>query len=276
MAILGASLAATALLVLPPLDLHLQARTRAPSGARAMLRRPVVALALLATAALMTAQFAIVPNIPAYWQFNLGYPRERLGLLFIVGGSVSFATMRIAGRLADRAGAALTAAAATALYVAVLFAGFIFPAHEPPALTLFVGLMAASSFRMVPMQALSSRVPAPEERARFMSAQSVVQHLGSATGAFLASKMLWQLPGGRLGGMGGVASAAVVLAVAVPGLLWLLELRVRRHRTWAHRAGFAAKVPRRSMITSDPACSSTRTTRPRLRRRRADRPHTGR
>jgi predicted MFS family arabinose efflux permease len=240
-AVLGASLAATALLVLPPLDLHLHARTRAPSSTRAVLRRPAVALALLATAALMTSQFAVVPNIPAYWQFNLGYPRERLGLLFIVGGLVSFATMRIAGRLADRAGAALTAATATALYVAVLFAGFIFPAREPPPLILFVGFMAASSFRMVPMQALSSRVPAPEERARFMSAQSVVQHLGSATGAFLASKMLWQLPGGRLGGMGGVASAAVVLAAAVPGLLWLLELRVRRSEraTEAPRRRFA-------------------------------------
>lgn len=227
-AVLGASLAATALLVLPPLDLHLQAWTKAPSSARQMLGRPAVVLALLATAALMTAQFALVPNIPAYWQFNLGYPRERLGLLFIVGGAVSFATMRIAGRLADRAGAALTAAVATAIYIAVVFAGFIFPAREPHALPLFVAFMAASSFRMVPMQALSSRVAPPEERARFMSAQSVVQHLGSATGAFLASKALWQLPGGRLGGMGGVASAAVVLAAAVPGLLWMLELRVRR------------------------------------------------
>jgi len=236
-ATLGAGLAATAVLVLPPLDRHLQAASRARSRTGEVLRRPTALLALLATAALMTAQFALVPNIAAYWQFNLGYPREHLGLLFVAGGTVSFATMRLAGWLADRAGAALTAAVATALYVLVLFAAFIFPVREPPALALFVAFMAASSFRMVPMQTLSSRVPAPEGRARFMSAQSVVQHLGSATGALVASRMLREAPGGALRGMEDVASFAVVLAAAVPALLWVVELRVRRReRSLDHAA----------------------------------------
>ncbi|WP_242343000.1 MFS transporter [Anaeromyxobacter terrae] len=226
-AALGAGLAATAVAVLPPLRLHLGARSRTSSSPGELLRRPTVALALAATAAVMTAQFALVPNIAAYWQFNLGYPRERLGLLFIAGGVVSFAVMRIAGRLADRAGAAVTMAGGTALYVGVVLAAFVFPGRAPQALALFVAFMAASSFRMVPMQALTSRVPAPEERARFMSAQSVVQHLGSATGALLASSMLQQLPGGRLAGMDRVAWLALALAAIVPGLLWLLELRVR-------------------------------------------------
>ncbi len=257
---LGATLAIVALRVLPALDSHLRVRSAAPSSMRDVLRQPSALLALLATAALMTAQFAVVPNIPAYWQFNLGYPRQRLGLLFVAGGVVSFATMRIAGRLADRAGAALTAAAATVLYVAVLFAAFVFPAREPPALTLFVGFMVASSFRMVPMQSLSSRVPAPAERARFMSAQSVVQHLGSATGAFVASRALWQLPGGRLGGMGVVASAAAVLAATVPGLLWLLERRVRR-RERARDAPALSRAMRPDGMNSRPSRSPTRASR---------------
>jgi predicted MFS family arabinose efflux permease len=160
---------------------------------------------------------------------------------------VSFATMRIAGRLADRIGAAATAATATALYVAVVFAAFILPARDPRPLALFVGFMAASSFRMVPMQALSSRVPPPEERARFMSAQSVVQHLGAATGAFTASRMLRELPSGGLDGMAGVASLAVVLAVAVPGLLWLIEDRVRRReRASSPATAGTADAPRPS------------------------------
>jgi predicted MFS family arabinose efflux permease len=161
-AALGASLAAIALRVLPALDARSQV-SREPSTARAVLRQRPVVLALVATAAIMTAQFAVVSNIAAYWQFNLGYPRERLGLLFVAGGLVSFVGMRLAGRLVDRAGAALTAAAATALYVAVLLAGFVFPTREPHALALFVGFMAASSFRMVPVQSLSSLVPAPGE-----------------------------------------------------------------------------------------------------------------
>jgi predicted MFS family arabinose efflux permease len=226
-AVLGASLATIAVVLLPPLVHHLREASTAPSRMRDMLRRPTVALALLATATLMTAHFALVSNIAAFWQFNLGYPRERLGVLFVVGGAVSFATMRLAGRLADRAGAAVTAAGATAFYVAVLLAAFVFPGRAPPALVLFVGFMAASTMRSVPMQALASRVPAPNERARFMSAQSVVQHLGAAVGSFLASSMLSSVSGGRLAGMATVASGAAVLALTVPGLLWAIERRIR-------------------------------------------------
>ena len=227
-AALGAAVAASAAILLPPLRHHLEARRGARASTGRLLLRPPVALALLATAALMTAQFALVPNIAAYWQRNLGYPRERLGLLFVSGGAASFAGMRVAGRLADRFGSALTTAGATALYVAVVLAAFVFPAAAPPALLLFVGFMVASSARMVPMQALSTRVAEPQERARFMSAQSAVQHLGAAAGAFLGAGMLRELPDGRLGGIDGVAWLAVALAAAVPGLSWLVESRVRR------------------------------------------------
>jgi predicted MFS family arabinose efflux permease len=244
-AVLGAGLAAATARFLPPLDRHLSSLPVAPSRAAEVLRRPTAILALLATGAVMTGQFALVPNIPAYWQLNLGYPRERLGLLFVAGGIVSFATMRLAGRLADRAGAAVTTAAATAIYAVVVLAAFVFPVRDPPALALFVGFMAASSFRVVPMQALSSRVPAPWERARFMSGQSVVQHLGSAAGAFVASRMLGELPGGGLAGMGDVAWLALVLAGVVPWLLWRVELRVRRAEAGVkHAAPRSRELPR--------------------------------
>ncbi len=225
---LGAAVAASAFALLPPLRRHLEeARPGGEPGAGRFLLRPGVALTLLAIAALMTAQFALVPNIAAFWEFNLGYPRDRIGLLFIAGGAASFAAMRVAGWLADRLGVALTTAGATALYVAVVLAAFVLPAAASP-LVLFMGFMVASSVRMVPIQALSTRVPDPEQRARFMSAQSAVQHLGAATGAFLGAGMLHQLPDGRLGGMDGVAWLAVALASAVPGLSWLVERRVRR------------------------------------------------
>jgi predicted MFS family arabinose efflux permease len=246
-AALGAVLAAAVVAVLPPLRSHLEARsTPAASGTGALLRRPAVALSLASMAVLMTAQFALVPNIAAYWQFNLGYPRERLGLLFVVGGLVSFAVMRVAGRLADAVGAAVTAAGGTAFFVAVLFATFIFPIQPPPALALFVGFMAASAFRMVPVQALSTRVPGPEERARFMSLQSVVQHLAAAAGAFTSANLLRELPGGRLERMDVVAWGSAALAAIVPALMWLVESRVRRReRGGPARRGVQLAAPDR-------------------------------
>lgn len=222
-----AALVAVVILWLPPLDRHLRVVPAEPEPAGALLRKRAVQLSLLAMAALMTAQFAIVPNIATYWQLNLGYPRDRLGLLFIAGGVAAFATMRVAGRLADRIGAAPAAAVATVVYVAVLLAAFVFPPSPAPALALFVAFMSVSAFRMVPVQALASRVPAPAERARYMSASSVVQHLGSACGALLSSRMLREAPGGALRGMGGVAALAAGLASMVPFVLWRVERRLR-------------------------------------------------
>ena len=57
-------------------------------------------------------------------------------------------------------------------------------------LAIFVAFMVTSSSRFVPMSALSSRVPGPAERARYMSLQSCEQHMASEGGAILASTML--------------------------------------------------------------------------------------
>jgi lysylphosphatidylglycerol synthetase-like protein (DUF2156 family) len=80
---------------------------------------------------------------------------------------------------------------------------------------------------MVPMQSLNSRVPGPEQRARFMSAQSSVQHLASAAGAMAASVVLVATPSGALEHMDRVAWAALVLACLAPFGIVALERRVR-------------------------------------------------
>lgn len=236
-AALGAVIAAIVVKLLPPMRGHLQARHAGSLRMGEFLKQPTVILALAATAVMMMAHFAVVANLSAYLQFNLGYPRERLGLLYLVGGAVSFATLRLSGRLVDRLGAAVVAAGGTVFYVVTLFATFISPAHAAPVLALFVGFMVTSSFRMVPMQALSTRVPALNERGRFMSAQSSVQHLAAAAGAVLAARMLGELPGGRLTGMANVAWFAVTLAACVPALLWIVESRVRHRELQEKKAG---------------------------------------
>jgi predicted MFS family arabinose efflux permease len=176
----------------------------------------------------MAGNFVLIPNLAAYWQFNFGYPRERLGLLYLVGGLLSFFTMPLAGRLCDRYGATMLATLGTAVYVVTLFPSFITPAYGMSVLVLFCLVMGTASFRMIPMQALSTRVPGPQERARFMSAQSAVQHLAAAVGAVLGAQVLGERPDGALTGMTTAGWLAGALAVAVPPLVWSVEVRVRQ------------------------------------------------
>jgi hypothetical protein len=69
------------------------------------------------------------------------------------------------------------------------------------------------SIRNVSMSALSTRVPRGDQRAGYMSLQSTAQHVSSATGAFMSSRLLQQAPGGRLQGIATVSVVSAVLAL---------------------------------------------------------------
>jgi MFS family permease len=94
---LGLVVAASAILLMPPLRLHLSEEAQREQALvdRSFFGRPAVLLALLSTATITMAAFALVPNLSAYYQFNLGVPRERLGLLYMVGGALGFFSTRV-------------------------------------------------------------------------------------------------------------------------------------------------------------------------------------
>jgi predicted MFS family arabinose efflux permease len=228
-AALGLVLALGAVSLMPPLRQHL-ALPRS-SGPKPPLLDAITVLSLGNTAVVMCGVFAVVPNLSAYVQHNLGYPRDKIGLLYLVGGIASFVVMRGVGKLTDRFGSASMIGLGTLLHVTALLTGFIWPARWLPVLVIFTIYMLSGSVRMVPMQALASRVPRAEQRARFMSAQSAVQHAASAIGAVLASLVLIARSDGGLIGMDRVAWGAVLAALLVPIGIFALEHKVRARET---------------------------------------------
>jgi predicted MFS family arabinose efflux permease len=228
-AILGAALGTFAQAVLPPMSAHLaRARERKRGSDLGELVRPDVVLALLTTFAVMSSGFVLIPNIAAYVMNNLGYPRERLGLLYLAGGSVSFFSMRIVGRLVDRFGSARVGTIGTLLLSLVIYLGFF---RYPPlisVMTIFIAFMIAMAFRNVAYNTLMSRVPPPDERARFSSMQSAVQHLAASLAAFASTQMLTELPDHTLEGIRGVSFTAIALSAVVVPLFWVVEARVKR------------------------------------------------
>jgi predicted MFS family arabinose efflux permease len=219
-AALGLAVAGAALALMPPMAGHL-ARPGAPAARPGppLLRSRVALLSLAATATSMFSGFAIIPNIAAHLQLNLGFPREKLGGLYMAGGAVFFVVLRVAGRWVDRFGAPRVAAAGTGVFVAVMLGAFAFPPPWLPVLAIFPCFMIGNSLRNVSMSTLSSRVPSPPERARFMSAQSAVQHLASALGAGLSTQLLSMRPDGRLDGMRTLAFLSIGVGLLLPLLL---------------------------------------------------------
>jgi predicted MFS family arabinose efflux permease len=242
-AILGAVVAGLAYRALPPIRAHLaRVRPRETWKETRALFRSDIGGALLLTFVQMMASFVVVPNISSYVQDNLGYPRDRLGLLYMVGGSVSFVAMRFVGRLVDRFGSAPMGTFGAILMSTVTWAGF---AVYPPligVLPLFCAFMLGVAFRSVPFNTLATKVPRPDERARFSSIQSAVQHLAAAIGAFTAAQMLTERPGGGLEHMPRVAWLSMFLAMAAVPLFWLVERRVHRAASEAD-AGHAMRAP---------------------------------
>ena len=233
-ALLGLAVTVAAMFAMPSLTGH---RARLRDTPAAPLALDGLALAALTnTAFTMVGVFAIVPNISTFLQHNLGYPRERLDVLYLVGGLATVLASRGIGILVDRVGATRVITLGTLVFVTALYFGFVRPVAVEHVIWVFPLLFLSASLRGVPLNTLATRVPAPAERARFMSAQSAVQHLASTAGAFGAALVLADMPDGRLVGMDHVAIAAIGVALLVPLVTNGVERGVRRRE----RAGAAA------------------------------------
>lgn len=221
-AFIGLVIAFVGLKWLPSLRMHLEQRS-IPTTWGDLFSRKLVWIALGASSVGMMSSFCLVPNFSTYFQYNMGFPRERLGLLYMIGGATSFAVMRVAGPMVDKLGAVVISAFATIVFVVLLLIQFVFGVPVPQWM-FFVFFMSATSVRNVAMTSATARVPGPQERARFMSAQSAVQHMSASLGSFAATLMLTEAPSKALIGMDHVAMFAIALGVTLPFLLaWLTQ-----------------------------------------------------
>jgi predicted MFS family arabinose efflux permease len=226
---LGLLVAMAALAVMPPMTRHLAAGKRAAgAGLSALLKNPLTPVTLAMAGALMMSAFVIIPNISGYVQFNLGYPRAGLPLLYSGGGVVSFLAMLVVGRLVDRFGSFPVGMIGTVLFVTVVVLGFSGGTVPVPVLALFIGFMLSMSFRNLSFGTLTSRVPAPPERARFSSMQSAVQHLSSAAAAVISSALLTERADHSLVGIEKLTILSVCLSLALPPAWFFLDRAVRR------------------------------------------------
>jgi predicted MFS family arabinose efflux permease len=198
------------------------------AAARLMLSRREVWFAYACTSAAMVAAFTMIPNMATYFEYNLAFPRAKLGLLYLVGGLTSFGVMIMGGRMIDRFGASIVSCFATACLISITYFGFALEPTPLPIAVIFVGFMASMGVRGVSSTAVASRVPAAHERARFVSFLSVFQNASSAAGAFLSAAILQPGLGGNLVGMGFVSQISIAFSIVILFFLIPLERRMNQ------------------------------------------------
>lgn len=227
---MGVVVVVAAIAIMPPMRLHLERRPEPAEtrGLAAFFRDSTVRLSLAGTVAVNMGTFLLVPNLSAWLQQNLGYPRERLDVLYFFGGIVAFVAMRVGGGIIDRRGPVPVTVFGSALMAAVTAVSFLPEAPWVPPVVIFMVFMLANSVRAVALNTLSTRVPFPPERARFMSSQSAAQHLAAAAGAMVSSALLSNRADGSLAGMDRLGLLAIALAATVPLFVATVLARVKR------------------------------------------------
>jgi predicted MFS family arabinose efflux permease len=237
-AALGALIAVFARVMLPKLDGHLVVGGKAPALTKArlarLLSRHEVLLAYGLVGVTNFSSFLFIPNISAVLQQNFAFPREDLGFLYLVGGGISFFTMRGAGFLVDRLGSARLIAVGAIAFSLIVGSVGIWEMVFLPMTVVFALFMVFQSARNVSQQTMTSKVPSAEERAGYQSMQSAVQHGAAACGAVVSSSMLHEAAG-RLEGMPTLAVVAMGVAVAGIPLAFGLEARLKRHSNQSSR-----------------------------------------
>ena len=213
--------------VLPPLRDHLSMRQETPLNPLGLFRSPSVRWALLLVAVSNGAAFSIIPNLAPYLINNCGMPRVDLEYIYAIGGVCTFFSMRYVGSLIDRLGVVPITILSCIALSGVLILGFL-PEHNLlPVALLFVGFMISSSSRNVCVGTACSRVPPPNERARYQSYQSAVQHFASALGSSMGSLFLHETMDGKLRGISHLSILSIVFTMSLPILISFLDKRSR-------------------------------------------------
>jgi len=152
--------------------------------------------ALLTTFMMVLSQFVVIPFISPYIVANAGFPESQLPLLYLLGGMMTAFTGPLMGKWCDRTNPTLIFTRMGLLFLIPVFIltrlGVVAPIWVLVVSTAFFVL---SNTRMVPaMTIISSSIP-PSRRGSFMSLNSCIQQLGSATASFIGGWVVTQVPG---------------------------------------------------------------------------------
>jgi predicted MFS family arabinose efflux permease len=183
--------------VMPAMRKHLQHQQhRSPMMViTQVLNNPNQLWALGLMMMLMMAGFGIIPLLSTYMVKNVGFSQSQLAYIYLTGGSVSFFSSIIVGRLSDKYGKSrIFIIAAVLSLIPIVIITNLSRTPIPIALSVFAFFFIFTNGRMVPAMALITSSVLPQQRGSFMSINSSVQSIAAGVAAFLAGLVVYESP----------------------------------------------------------------------------------
>lgn len=207
------------------------------SGLSAMIWSTPFLLAMGMMAVSLFGHFLLVPNLSTYFQFNLGFPRDEISYLYLLGGLMSIVAMRYSGRMMDKGFGQTALFGLSAVVAVVVYYGFVSEGADKLVYLIFILFMALSSARSAVLAAFTSRVPPPQFRAAFMTYQSTMSNLAAGAASVMSSLYLVSGKDHQLLGLDTLAALTMVSALTVPLLACWFIPALKQSQASQHAPG---------------------------------------
>jgi predicted MFS family arabinose efflux permease len=226
--------------VLPPMRGHLGRRRESAAETLAMLRQPAHLRAYAFMIMLVLGSFTIAPHLSDFLVHNVGRDKDDLAYVYLCGGLLTFVTLPLVGRWADRIGKLrVFRLMAGCTLVTILVLTNLPAASLLPVLVVTTFYWIFSSGRWVPAMALVTSSALPEYRGSFMSISASLQQMAIGLASVVAGVVIGESEGGALTGY----SLAGLIAATSTGVSMLLAGRLR----------VAQEIPESSLAVDSPA-----------------------
>jgi predicted MFS family arabinose efflux permease len=154
---------------------------------------------LLFSGLLMMGHFLIIPFINPYIEFNKGFSKELIPMIYLFGGIASLAGAIFLGRYSDRVGKLPIFLWSVFLSMFMVLIITKMPnVHFSIVLCFFALWFVMATSRAVTAQAMISEMVKPEQRGSFMSVNGSVQQLGSGLAALSAGAIVFTEKSGKI------------------------------------------------------------------------------
>ena len=183
---------------IPQMKEHLLSKSERQTPREAlkmMYENPNRLRATLLVMLLITGHFLIIPSLNPYLVNNVGFTQKETIYVYMVGGGLMFFASRFIGKLTDRFGGVTVLTCLLTVACVPIFALTNMPRIHIGVVLVFSALFFIfSGGRMIPAQTMISGLVEPKFRGTFMSLQSSINQLGTATASVIGGMMITQNP----------------------------------------------------------------------------------